>query len=147
MLPWPAVRARQQRVERFFEHVLTGRNNRAIAGLSMGGAQTLSVFLANPKDYGYVGVYSSGLLFRNPQQTEERYKDMLADKSVKDGLHLLWFATGRQDFLLDRTKQSVEFFKKHEFNPVYKETEGGHTWIVWRNYLHEFAPMLFTHNQ
>jgi enterochelin esterase-like enzyme len=127
--------------------VLTDRNSRAIAGLSMGGAQTLSVFLANPKDYGYVGVYSSGMLFRTPQQAEERYKDMLADKAVKDGLHTLWFATGSQDFLLDRTKQTVEFFKKHEFSPVFKETAGGHTWINWRDYLNEFAPMLFANDK
>jgi hypothetical protein len=37
----------------------------------------------------------------------------------------------------------VEFFKKHGFSPVVKETGGGHTWINWRNYLNEFAPQLF----
>jgi len=33
--------------------------------------------------------------------------------------------------------------KKHKFDVVYKETEGAHTWIVWRQYLNEFAPQLF----
>jgi enterochelin esterase family protein len=37
----------------------------------------------------------------------------------------------------------VELLKKHGFNPVYKETPGGHTWINWRAYLAEFAPQLF----
>jgi enterochelin esterase-like enzyme len=89
-------------------------------------------------------VYSSGMLFGNPQQTEQRYGEMLKDASVKEGLKTFWFATGSEDFLLNRTKDTVAFFKMHEFAPVYKESGGGHTWIVWREYLTEFAPMLFT---
>ena len=58
----------------------------------------------------------------------------------KKGLKLLWFATGKDDFLLARTKETVELFKKHGFNPVFKETSGGHTWINWQQYLNEFAP-------
>jgi enterochelin esterase-like enzyme len=74
---------------------------------------------------------------------EEQNLATLDNPKLKKGLELLWFATGKDDFLLNTTKSSVELFKKHGFNPVYKETEGGHTWIVWRNYLHEFAPQLF----
>jgi enterochelin esterase family protein len=123
--------------------VLADRDSRAIAGLSMGGAQTLNVALANLKDYGYVGVFSSGLLFRNLPDWEKQNQSALDDASAKEGLKLLWFATGSQDFLLSRTRQSVELLQKHGFKPVFKETGGGHTWINWHQYLNEFAPQLF----
>lgn len=120
--------------------VLTGTGDRAIAGLSMGGAQTLSVALANIKDYAYVGVFSSGILFRDMGEWEKEAADKVKDH---DGLKLLWFATGSQDFLIRQTRQSVETLKKLGLNPVFKETDGGHTWINWQRYLNEFAPQLF----
>ena len=122
--------------------VLADPKHRAIAGLSMGGAQSLNVSLANLKDYGYIGVFSSGL-FGNSEAWEKEHQATLDDKSAKEGLKLFWFATGSEDFLIDRTRQTVEMFKRHGFEPVFKETEGGHTWINWRDYLNEFAPQLF----
>lgn len=127
------------------------RKNRAIAGLSMGGAHTLGIAIPNLKDYGYIGVYSSGIFGINgrgpgsssDQSFEEKHKDILDDAKLKESLSLFWFATGKDDFLLDTTKATVDMFKKHEFNVIYKETEGGHTWINWRDYLNEFAPLLF----
>jgi enterochelin esterase family protein len=68
---------------------------------------------------------------------------MLDDPSLKKGLKLLWFATGKDDFLLNQTTATVEMLKGRGFTPVYKETPGGHTWINWRHYLNEFVPMLF----
>jgi enterochelin esterase family protein len=123
--------------------VAADRGSRAIAGLSMGGAQTLDIALANLKDYGYVGVFSSGLLFRNLENWERDNKDLLGDAAVKDGLKLFWFATGSQDFLIAQSRQTVELFKNQGFKPVFKESDGGHTWINWQQYLNEFAPQLF----
>jgi len=59
------------------------------------------------------------------------------------GLRLLWFGTGKEDFLLSTTNATVDLFKRHGFSPVFVESPGGHTWINWRNYLSEFAPQLF----
>src|SRR5207249_4252750 len=56
---------------------------------------------------------------------------------------LLWLRTGTADFLVTRTRETVDLLKRHGFNPVYKESTGGHTWTNWRNYLNEFAPQLF----
>ena len=146
--------------------VLTGRSNTAIAGLSMGGGHTLQVAIRDLDDYGYIGVYSSGLLGAfpgaggrrgappaaaatpaPPPQTaadwEQEHRAALDNAGLKKGLKLFWFATGKDDFLLQTTVGTVELFKKHGFAPVYKETAGGHTWINWRNYLHEFVPQLF----
>ena len=52
-------------------------------------------------------------------------------------------ATGRDDFLVQTTRSTVDLFKAHGFAPVYQETDGGHTWINWRDYLSRFAPQLF----
>jgi enterochelin esterase-like enzyme len=123
--------------------VAAERPSRAIAGLSMGGAQTLNVLVKRPRDFGYVGVFSSGVFLVRRADWEKEHKDALGDKAAQAGMKLLWFATGKEDFLLAQTKDTVELFKKHGFSPVLKETTGGHTWINWQKYLNEFAPQLF----
>jgi enterochelin esterase family protein len=126
--------------------VRTDRESRAIAGLSMGGAQTLNVAIPQLKDFGYVGVFSSGLLFRNTADWEKENGASLDDPAARDGLKLLWFATGSQDFLLNQTRQTVELLQKRGLKPVFKETAGGHTWINWQQYLREFSMQLFGAN-
>jgi len=74
---------------------------------------------------------------------EKQRLTTLDDAKLKKGLKLLWFATGKEDFLLNTTKATLEMLKKHGFSPVYNETAGGHTWLNWRDYLIEFAPQLF----
>lgn len=123
--------------------VLTDRPNRAIAGLSMGGAQTLELAVARPQSFSAIGVFSSGIFLRKADDWAKEHKEVLSDSATKDGLKLLWFATGSQDFLIARSKETVELFKKNGFSPVFKETAGGHTWINWQHYLNEFAPQLF----
>lgn len=132
--------------------VLADRAHRAIAGLSMGGAHTLNIAIPNLSLFGYVGVYSSGIFGivprpnMPPQQGpswEERNKAALEDAKARQGLKLFWFATGSEDFLVETSRATVALFRKYGFPVEYKETGGAHTWIVWRNYLHEFAPKLF----
>ena len=86
-------------------------------------------------------MFSSGVVFGKAADWEKDRKDGLGD--AREGLKLLWFATGSEDFLLDRTKESVELFKKNGYKPVFEQTSGGHTWINWQKYLNEFAPQLF----
>jgi enterochelin esterase family protein len=74
---------------------------------------------------------------------ESAHAKMLDNPGLKKGLKLLWFATGKDDGLITTTSATVELLKKHGFKPVFKETPGGHTWINWRAYLHEFVPQLF----
>lgn len=129
---------------------INGRAHRAIAGLSMGGAQTLNIAFPNLADYAYVGVYSSGIFgiaggpnAQPDKRWEERNRKALDDADLKRGLKLLWFATGKDDFLLQTTEATVDMLKSHGFDVVYKQTDGGHTWLKWRDYLGEFAPLLF----
>jgi enterochelin esterase family protein len=146
--------------------VRNGRDQRAIAGLSMGGSQTLNIAVPYLADFAYVGVFSSGILGGGgargrgaapaagaaPPATpppafgeawEKRYAAMLDNAAAKKGLKLLWFSTGKEDFLIETTRSTVALLKKHGFAPEYVESEGGHTWLNWRDYLAHFAPRLF----
>jgi enterochelin esterase-like enzyme len=131
--------------------VLKDRGSRAMAGLSMGGMQTLNITITNLGRFSYIGVFSSGIFSMSPggeakppsPSWEQQHLSMLDNQKMKKGLKLLWFATGSEDFLVQTTKDTVEMLKKHGFSPVYKETGGGHTWANWREYLNEFAPQLF----
>jgi enterochelin esterase-like enzyme len=139
--------------------VLTDRRSRAIAGLSMGGMQSLSVSMSDLGKFSYIGVFSSGIFSLSARPAapgtvapptpapspdwEQQHLPMLDNASLKKGLKLLWFATGSEDFLVNATKSTLVLLKKHGFSPVYKETGGGHTWTNWRKYLEEFAPQLF----
>lgn len=143
--------------------VKKGREHTAMAGLSMGGHQTLNAAIPHLEQFAYVGVYSSGLigafpdLMRRPagatgppprmgptaDEWAATHAATLSNAELKKGLRLLWFATGKDDFLLGTTKATVAMFEKLGFAPVYRETDGGHTWVNWRHYLVEFVPMLF----
>jgi enterochelin esterase family protein len=122
-----------------------------MAGLSMGGGQTINIAFSHLEHFAYIGVFSSGIFSlgrRGPQDEsqpswEEQHKNVLDNAELKKGLKLVWFATGREDFLIETTRKTVELLKKHGFDVVFKETDGAHTWINWRNYLNEFAPQLF----
>jgi enterochelin esterase family protein len=124
--------------------VQTSRARTAIAGLSMGGAQTLEIAFSDLDEYGYVGVFSSGVFdVRESSDWEKGHEAALSDASLRRGLELVWFSTGRDDRLLDVTKATVGLLEKHGFDVTFEESTGGHTWINWREYLNEFAPMLF----
>jgi enterochelin esterase-like enzyme len=139
--------------------VVADRAHRAIAGLSMGGSQTLNIGIPNLEKFGFVGVYSSGILGGGrgrgaaPADAgaappfgaawEQTHLAALDNAAAKKGLKVLWFATGVDDSLMPTTKSTVELLKKHGFAPVFKESPGGHTWLNWRSYLIEFAPQLF----
>ena len=138
--------------------VLADRSHRAIAGLSMGGSQTLNIGVPNLEKFAYIGVYSSGLLGGGRgrgaapdagpappfgEAWEKQNLAVLDSAAAKKGLKVLWFATGVEDGLMPNTKSTVELLKKHGFAPTLKESPGGHTWLNWRSYLIEFAPQLF----
>ncbi len=123
--------------------VRTGQRSTAIAGLSMGGMQTLNISMAHLDKFAYIGVFSSGWLRQKPEDIETEYAAGLNDVRARKGLRVLWFATGKDDSLISSTRTSVEILKKHGFNAELDETTGMHTWINWRDYLHQFAPRLF----
>ena len=124
--------------------VMTGRQNAAIAGLSMGGGHALEIAVSALDEYGYVGVFSSGVFSVNEDSSwQDNHKQALNDATLKEGLELVWFSTGSEDFLLDTTEATVDLLRQHGFDVEYDESAGGHTWINWREYLSVFVPRLF----
>lgn len=127
------------------------RRHRAVAGLSMGGGHTLSIAVAGLDGFAYYGVFSSGVFgiaggrpgAGGGATWEEQNQETLDNAELKKGLRLVWFATGRDDFLVETSRRTVDVLRKHGFDVVYTETAGGHTWINWRQYLNDFAQLLF----
>jgi enterochelin esterase-like enzyme len=130
-------------VERNYR-TLPGREQRAIAGLSMGGQQTLNIGLPNLDRFSHLGVFSSGWFGDSGAVTFARNNAaLLADPKLNDRIRLFWLATGKDDFVMPSTKAALALLDQHKIKYSYKETEGGHTWPNWRAYLNEFVPLLF----
>jgi enterochelin esterase family protein len=130
-------------VEKHFR-VKTGAENRALAGLSMGGGQTTRVLTSQPDQFGYVGIWSAGLFGGDPAAFERQNEAFLKNAAaVGKSVKLLEVTVGDKDFALAGSKALSEVFAKHGIKHELKVTGGGHTWINWRQYLNEFAPKLF----
>jgi enterochelin esterase-like enzyme len=118
--------------------VIPNKEGRAITGLSMGGMHSFNITLNNPDLFAYIGVFSAGV--RTPSPEIEKQIETL--KACKPKLY--WVGCGVTDPLAyNGTKSLVEILKKHNFNYIYRESEGAHTWFTWRVYLSEFTPLLF----
>jgi len=133
---------------------LTTRENRAIAGLSMGGNQTLNIAIPRLEKFAYVGVFSSGVIgggrgaapadrARAAEAWEKQNAAALDNAAVRRGLRLMWFSTGRDDQLIETSRATVDLLNRHGFHAVFVESGGAHTWLNWRDYLAQFAPQLF----
>jgi enterochelin esterase family protein len=122
-----------------------GPENRAIAGLSMGGGQTLRILTTHPDEFAYVGIWSAGSFRGNTTEWEKSNADFLdqSDK-VNASVKLLSICVGDQDRLaLVGSKALAEVLQKHGIKTEIHISEGGHTWINWRHYLNELGPRLF----
>ena len=118
--------------------VSADRKNRAIAGLSMGGAESLYVGLNAIDTFAWVGAFSSGGLSTN---YSKEYPQL--DEKANRQLKLLWIACGKDDRLIGSNQQFIDWLKSKNVNYVWQESPGGHTFRVWRRYLAEFTPLLF----
>lgn len=117
------------------------RDHRAIAGLSMGGVQALNIALANAAGFAYVGVFSSGW-FPNTMKEEEE-TDVAQYRASGKSFRLFWVDAGKYDIALDNSHATVAVLKKAGINVEEHESGGFHAWNNWRDYLSEFASLLF----
>jgi len=116
-------------------HVAKTREARAVAGLSMGGLEALTLGLAHPQLFAWVGAFSSSL-------NAEIVQQLPAPK--QPALKLLWMACGDKDRdFLAANKQAVARLKEQGLTITPIETPGGHSWHVWRDNLIHFMPLLF----
>lgn len=143
---------RQRSFERFrdalFEEVMprvekqyrasTDRTMRAIAGLSMGGAESLFVGLNALDRFAHIGAFSSGGLGNDmPSQFPK------LDAKANSQLRVFWVSCGVDDRLIEFNRQFIDFAKSRNVEVKLRETPGAHTWTVWRRNLAEFLPLLF----
>ncbi|MGA3131213.1 MAG: alpha/beta hydrolase-fold protein [Terracidiphilus sp.] len=121
--------------------VYTDREHRAIAGLSMGGLESLTIGLNHLELFSYVGGFSAAV---RPQEFAKSFAALTADPQAANGkLHLLWIGCGTDDGLFGAAQSFSSFLDGAHIKHTFYTMPGAHTWIVWRNFLVQFAPQLF----
>jgi enterochelin esterase family protein len=115
------------------------RESRAVAGLSMGGAESLLTGLNHLDQFAWVGGFSSGGI--DLQSFGEEFPDV--DTNANKKLKLLWIACGTDDHLIKVNRDFKSWLKDKGVQFTDIETPGMHTWMVWRRNLAAFAPLLF----
>ena len=123
---------------------LKGKKNRAIAGLSMGGYHSLYISANQPRDFGYVGLFSAAI--KPMRGVRSPIYDNLEQKLAAQfgqGVNLYWIAIGKDDFLYAFNKQYRQLLDQGGYPYTYVESSGGHEWRNWRSYLTQFVPLLF----
>jgi enterochelin esterase-like enzyme len=131
-------------VEKNFR-VKTDANSRALAGLSMGGLQTLHAGVKNTEMFAYLGVFSSGWWANQPALANPQYDFMKANsEKINTNLKQFWIAMGgKEDIAWQNCQTMMAKFDEMKINYKYSEYPGGHSWPVWRNNLYNFAQILF----
>ncbi|MFZ5999844.1 MAG: alpha/beta hydrolase-fold protein [Bacteroidota bacterium] len=123
----------------------TDAQGRALAGLSMGGLQTLHAGVRNSGEFAYLGVFSSGWFANNTTLSDPQYAFMKEHASAINGnVKQFWIAMGgKEDIAYNNCKVMMTKFDEMKIRYTYSEYPGGHTWPVWRNNLFQFAQLLF----
>jgi enterochelin esterase family protein len=125
--------------------VRAGREATAIAGLSTGGAKALLIALSHLDKFSQIGLFSSGWFPNDLAEVEKRHRSVLDDPATRKRLKVLWIGVGTGDVsaAYPNTPHLLRMFQRYGLAYDYHETDGDHTWINWRAYLSEFAPLLF----
>ncbi len=117
--------------------VVKDRENRAIAGLSMGGGQSLNFGLGNLDAFAWVGGFSSAPNTKKPAE-------LVPDPAItRQQLKLLWISCGDQDGLIHISKGLHDYLDQNKVPHVYWIDQGQHDFKVWKNSLYHFAQFLF----
>lgn len=117
--------------------VQADRKHRALAGLSMGGGQSLNFGLTNLDTFAWVGGFSSA---PNTKAPEELVPD---PQKTKEQLELLWLSCGNKDGLIAFSQRLQRYLKEHDVPHIWNVDSHGHDPTHWRNNLHHFAQLLF----
>jgi enterochelin esterase family protein len=116
--------------------VLPGKDNRAIAGLSMGGGHTVQATNNNPGVFGWIGVWSAG-----GQDTPEFAAALTKVKNA--GVKHYWIGVGTTDFALKGSEILKQVTEKVGLPMSFHTAPGAHFWFIWRQFLSEFSTIIF----
>ncbi len=117
--------------------VQADREHRAIAGLSMGGGQSLNFGLNNLDTFAWVGGFSSA---PNTKSAKDLVKD---SDTAREKLKLLWVSCGDKDGLMSISKPFHEYLTEVKVSHIWHVDSGGHSWPVWKNDLYLISQLLF----
>lgn len=149
----PGENYRVVRIQRFEDYFLNdlipyaeanyriaeGREKRVMAGLSMGGSQTLNIGIKHLDKFSSLGVFSNGIgNIEKFKQTHGKYLDSMNEK-----VDVFWLACGRDDFLFERYEETLVFLNAKNIKHTANITDGAHTWLNWRRYFCEFSQLIF----
>ncbi len=125
--------------------VETDAKNRALAGLSMGGLQTLHAGLRNTELFNYLGVFSSGWWANNTKLSDPQYEFMKNNTTkINENLKELWISQGgKEDIAHANCQIMMKKFDEMGVKYKYSEYAGGHSWPVWRHDIYMFSQLLF----
>lgn len=131
LMPWAEAKYR----------IAPGRQNRALAGLSMGGGQTFNIGFEHLDLFSALGVFSSA----PGPDFAAKFKVVLDDaKGTNSKLNVFWYANGDKDPVFTRAKETSDLLHRHQIRHTFRVIENGlHTWPVWRRCLSEFVQLLF----
>jgi enterochelin esterase-like enzyme len=118
--------------------IIKDRNSRAIAGLSMGGSESLLTGLNHLDTFSWIGAFSSGGI---PEDFQRDFPKL--DAATNRQLNLLWISCGTDDHLITINRNLRAWLKEKGVKMTEIETPGMHAWMVWRRNLAEFLPLLF----
>ncbi|SHJ57166.1 Enterochelin esterase [Reichenbachiella agariperforans] len=116
--------------------VYKDREHRAVAGLSMGGGQSLNFGLGNIDQFAWVGGFSSAPNTKAPSE-------LLPEPEKAKSLNLLWVSCGDADGLMPFSKRTSDYLNKHKVPHIFYIEPGGHDFKVWKNDLYKFSQLLF----
>ncbi|WP_372948452.1 alpha/beta hydrolase [Mariniphaga sp.] len=117
--------------------VMKDREHRAIAGLSMGGGQSLNFGLGNLDKFVWVGGFSSAPNTKPPQELVPN------PENAKAQLKLLWLSCGNKDGLINISNQTSDYLKENGVPHHYEIYDGNHDFEVWKTSLYKFSQLLF----
>ena len=123
--------------------ISASREDHAIAGLSMGGAETLLVGLNHPQDFAWIGAFSAGGIGSGPFGPLFPGLTPASAAGFDRDNRLLWISVGTEDGLLEPNRSLIAWLKEQGLHPMAVETPGMHAWMVWRDNLANFLPLLF----
>ena len=124
-------------------NVLKDADNRAIAGFSLGGRQTLAAGLGNPDKFHYVAAYAPAIF--SASEYENAFKDgtYAPIKDLQKKLKFMFLGTGKSDFLIQQSLGLDKYLTENGLKHTFYNPEGGHTWMNCRDYLELTVKELF----
>ncbi len=120
------------------------RENRALAGLSMGGFVVLNTGLTHLETFGELYVFSSGYWPDRLAAFQENAKAILSDPAINDKFRMpIYFAAGETDIAFSNSQKTLAVFNSYGIRTFSTLSSGGHEWMNWRRYLYQTAQIMF----